>query len=112
MAHAHHQLYDTVLSRAFENFIDQRYKRSHAFQRKPFRSQVSLLQHELKQVGAAQLIERARLVNCRLRTLQAFLDPAAASEVRDMREWDAYSASLHVAGFLRPRAFDPQFGTL
>ena len=110
MAHAHHQFDRAVLRRAFENFIDQWNQRGDAFERKPLGAQISLLQDQLKKIGADQKVERAFLIDLGLRAFQPLLNPAAALGIGDVRELCADGSAIYAAGFLRELAVDLQIG--
>src|SRR5579862_8202267 len=108
MAHAHDQLNRTALACIIKNFVDQRDQRGHAFERKTFCAQVSLLQNQLEKLRPNQQIERALLIDRLLRAFEALLDPAPALGVSDVHELGADSAAVNRPRFLGELALQLQ----
>ena len=100
VAHAHNQVHGPALTGGFKNFIDQRDQGGHAFQRKTLVAEIALLQYLLEQISPDELVQYVFLIDCRLRTFQAFLDPAASYRVGDVHELSADCSAINPASLL------------
>ena len=109
MTHAHDQIDGAALAGVLENFVDQGQERGIALERKTLGAQITLLQDLLKDVGAHEQVEHARLIDRARFGFEALLNPAPALRVSDVHEFHAHGAAVEVPGLAGVIAFDLQF---
>ena len=108
VAHAHHQFHGTTFAGGLENFVDERDKCGHAFEREALAAQIALLQNLLEEVSPYELIQHVFLIHGGWGAFHALPNPAAPLRIADVHELRAHRAAVHAAGFTGEFAFDPQ----